>query len=118
MARVAGNTWTGWYFGGAVTGVTPRIASMGDGTQAVVILDPTNAVWRTTFTEGTGNAWQPWTHVGGVLNEVEPAAVNGQLYFAGKAENGELWWRLQSGSQWTWIGNAGAASGLFSTTPR
>ena len=118
MARVSGNTWTGWFYGGAITSVTPRIAAVGNSSEAVVILDPTNVVWRTTFTEGTGNGWQPWTSVGGVLQDAAPAAVNGQLYLAGNASNGDLWWWLQTGNQWTWIGNNGAAAGLLSATPR
>ena len=84
MARVSGNTWTGWYYGGAISSVDPKIAALG-GSVAVVILGPTGVVWRTTFTEGTGNGWQPWTSVGGVLQDIAPAAVNGELYFIGRA---------------------------------
>ena len=118
MARVVGNTWTSWNFGGAITSVTPRIAALGNGSEAVVILDSTNVVWRTTFTEGAGNGWQPWVQVGGILQDVAPAGANGQLYFAGKAPNGDLWWWLQNGSQWTWIANNGAAAGALSVVPR
>ena len=117
MARVAGNSWTGWFYGGAITSVTPRIAALGSGSEAVVILDSTNVVWRTTFSEGTANGWQPWVQVGGVLQDVSAAGVGGQLYFAGKAPNGDLWWWRQSGSQWTWIGNSGVAAGALSAAP-
>ena len=118
MARVAGNTWTGLYFGGAITSVSPRIASLSNGSIAVVILDPTNVVWRTTFTEGTGNGWQPSTQVGGILTDVSPAGINGNLYLIGKAPNGDLWWWQQTGNQWTWIGNNGVAAGALSATPK
>jgi hypothetical protein len=63
----------------------------------VVILDATGAVWRTTFNQGTGNGWQPWIGVGGSLQDISPAGVNGQLYFAGRAPNGDLWWWRQTG---------------------
>jgi hypothetical protein len=118
MARVAGNTWTGWFYGGAITSIPPRIAALGNGSEAVVILDSSNVVWWTTFTEGTGNGWQPWTSVGGILRDVEPTAMNGQLYLAGIAPNGQLWWWQQLGNQWTWIGNTAVSSGSLSATPR
>ena len=44
MVRVSGNTWGTWYFGGAITSVTPRIAALGNGSEAVVILDSTSVV--------------------------------------------------------------------------
>ena len=118
IARVSGNTWTGWFHGGALTNVPPRVVALGDGTIAVIILDPTNVVWRTTFNEGPGNGWQPWTQVGGVLQDVAPSAANRQLYFVGKAPNGDLWWWQQTGNQWTWIGNNGMAPSALSATPR
>ena len=85
MVRVSGNAWGTWYFGGAITSVTPRIAALGNGSEAVVILDSANVVWSTTYTEGTANGWQPWTQVGGILQDVAPAAIGGKLYLAGKA---------------------------------
>jgi len=106
------------FFGGAITSVTPRIASLGNGSEAVIILDTSNVAWRTTFTEGAGNGWQPWSSTGGILQDAAPAAVNGQLYLAGKAPNGDLWWWLQTGNQWTWIGNNGVAAGSLSSAPR
>ena len=56
--------------------------------------------------------------VGGVLQDVAPAAVSGQLYLAGKAPNGDLWWWQQTGNLWTWIGNNGVAAGALSAAPR
>ena len=43
VARVSGNTWTGWFNGGAVTNIDTRIAALG-GSLAIVILDATGAV--------------------------------------------------------------------------
>jgi hypothetical protein len=55
--------------------------------------------------------------VGGILQDVAPAGVTGQLYFAGKAPNGNLWWWQQAGSQWTSIGNNGVAAGFLAAAP-
>jgi hypothetical protein len=118
MVRVSGNAWGTWYFGGAITSVTPRIAALGNGSEAVVILDPTGVVYSSAYTEGTGNGWQPWTEVGGILSDVAPAGVGGELYLAGKAPNGDLWWWQQNGNQWTWIGNNGVAAGALAAAPR
>jgi hypothetical protein len=117
VARLVGNTWTGWFHGGAVTSIEPRIAELG-GSIAVVILDGGGSVWTATFTEGTGNQWPPWVHVGGVLQDVAAAGSGGQLCLAGRAPNGDLWWWLQTGNQWTWIGNNGVAAGALSAAPR
>jgi hypothetical protein len=116
MARVSGNTWTNWFFGGALTSVDPKIAALG-GSVAVTILDPNGGVWRTTFTDGTGNGWQPWTQVGGVLVDVAASAVNGQLYLFGKTQTGALWWWQQSTSTWTGIGNIGVVGGALAAEP-
>ena len=118
MVRVSGNTWGTWYFGGAITSVTPRIAALDNGSEAVVILDTTNVVYSTTYTEGTANGWQPWAQVGGILQDVAPAGVSGELYFAGRAPNGDLWWWQQTGNQWTWIGNNGVVAGALAAAPK
>lgn len=117
IARVSGNTWTGWFNGGAVTSIDPRIAALG-GRLAIVILDGTGAVYQATFNEGSGNGWQGWTNIGGVLSDIAPAAVGGELFFAGRAPNNDLWWWRQTGNQWTWIGNNGVAAGALSSAPR
>jgi hypothetical protein len=117
VARVSGNTWTGWFNGGAVTNIDTRIAALG-GSLAIAILDSTGAVYRTTFTEGTGNGWQPWISVGGVLADIAPAGVNGELFFLGRAPNGDLWWWQQNSNQWSWIGNNGVAAGALASAPR
>jgi hypothetical protein len=57
-----------------------------------VILDATGAVYRTTFTEGTGDGWQTWTSVGGVLADIAPAPVGGELLFAERMPGGDLYW--------------------------
>ena len=90
---------------------------LGNGSEAVVILDSANVVWSTTYAEGTANGWQPWTQVGGILQDVAPAAIGGKLYLAGKALDGGLWWWRQTGSQWTSIGNSGAAAGALAAAP-
>jgi hypothetical protein len=118
MVRVSGNTWGTWYFGGAITSITPRIAALGNGSEAIVILDSTGVVYGTTYTEGTANGWQPWAEIGGILSDVAPAGAGGELYLAGKAPNGDLWWWQQTGDQWTWIGNNGVAAGALAASPK
>jgi hypothetical protein len=76
----------------------PQSAALGNWSEAVVILDPTNVVYSTTYTEGTANGWQAWAEIGGVLSDVAPAGVGGVLYFAGKSPTGDLWWQ-QAGNQ-------------------
>jgi N-acetylneuraminic acid mutarotase len=118
MVRVSGNTWGTWYFGGALTSITPRIAALGNGSEAVVILDSTGVVYSTTYTEGTANGWQPWAEIGGILSDVAPAGVGGEMYFAGKSPTGDLWWWQQTGNQWTWIGDNGVAAGALASAPK
>jgi hypothetical protein len=117
VARVAGNTWTGWFNGGAVANIDTRIAALG-GNLAIVILDVTGAVYRATFTEGTGNGWQGWTNVGGVLADIAPAGVGGELFFAGRTPGGSLIWWRQTGALWTAIGNSGVTAGALASAPR
>ncbi len=117
IARVAGETWTGWFNGGAVANSDPQIVALG-GSMAVVILDGTGAVYRSSFTVGPGNGWQSWIFTGGVLSDLAPAGLNGELYFAGRASDGALWWWRESGNQWTNIGNAGVVGGKLAGTPR
>ncbi len=117
VARVAGNTWTGWFNGGAVTSIDPQIAGLG-GSLGIVILDAGGAVYRNSFNEGSGNGWQSWTSVGGVLNDIAPVALGGELFFAGHSPDGGFWWWRQSGNQWTGIGNAGVGGGKLVGTPR
>ena len=50
MARVTGNTWTGWFFGGAITSVTPRVAGLGNRSEGRG--NTTNVVWRTDNVHG------------------------------------------------------------------
>ncbi|MBZ5601371.1 MAG: hypothetical protein LAO79_03610 [Acidobacteriia bacterium] len=90
MARVSNDVWS-WSYGGAITSVPPRIVNLGTGSEAVVILDSTNVVWRTTFTEGPGKGWQPRTQVGGILQDVAAAGIYGELFLSGKTSNGDLW---------------------------
>jgi hypothetical protein len=53
-----------------------------------------------------------------VFADISPAAVNGELFFAGKAMNGNLYWWKQTGSVFTNIGNNGVAAGSLATAPR
>jgi hypothetical protein len=117
VARVAGNSWTGWFNGGGVSAIDTRIAALG-GHLGIVILDATGAVFRTLFAEGSGNGWQAWTNVGGVFADIAPAGVLGELFFGGRTPAGDLYWWRANGNQWTWIGNNGVAAGALSSAPR
>ncbi len=117
VARVSGNTWTGWYNGGAVTSIDPRIASLG-GSVAVLILDNGGATYRASFTNGVGNNWSSWASIGGVLADIAPAGVGSELYFIGKAPNSVLWWYSLPDNQWTRIGASGVVAGQLATAPR
>jgi hypothetical protein len=117
VARVSGNTWTGWYNGGAVSSVDTRIVALG-GTLGLAILDVNGATWLSSFTEEVGSGWQPWVNVGGVLVDLAPAGVGGDMYFVGRTSSGDLWWYQHNGNQWTWIGNNGVTAGALSAAPR
>jgi hypothetical protein len=116
IARVSGNTWTGWNNGGGVTNIDPRIAALG-GRLGILILDAGGAVYRSEFFEGVGTGWQSWIRVGGVLSDVAVAADFDELFFVGRAPDSALWWWRESGSQWTAVGNGGVV-GALASAPR
>ncbi len=103
VARVSADTWTDWWNGGAVAFTDPKIVALG-GSLAIVILDAGGAVFRSAFTEGAGNGWQAWSNVGGILGDVAPVGVGGELYFLGRDASAHLWWWKQTGDTWTHIG--------------
>ena len=90
VARVAGDTWTGWFNGGAVTSIDPRIVAMDD-RMLIVILDSRGAVWRGDFLKGNLNGWQPWMRIGGQLVDVAASSLNGNLTLFGKSASQNLW---------------------------
>jgi hypothetical protein len=110
VARVSGNTWTGWWNGGAVSSIDPRLVPLG-GSMGVVILDYGGSVFRSTFVQGAGNGWQGWTNVGGVLGDMAAVGISGELYFLGRDSSSHLWWWQQTGNAWTHIGRAGEVAG-------
>jgi hypothetical protein len=117
MARVAGNTWTGWFNGGGVSSVDPKVAVTSGGV-VVVTLDSGGAVWRNAFGQGFGNGWLPaWTSVGGILQDVSVSTANGEIFIAGRAPNQTLWWWRATGNLWTSGGNTGLVSDGLSATP-
>ena len=65
-----------------------------------------------------GNGWASWTNVGRALSDLAPAAVNGKLFFVGRAPNTDLWWWRQTRSQRTSIGNNGVDAGALASAPR
>lgn len=117
-SNITGSTLTGWFNGGAQTGIDPKIATLGNGSEALVILDAGGSVWRNTYNEGAANGWQTWTGVGGGFADISPAGVGGQLFFFARALNNNLWWWNQTGSLFTGIGNNGVAAGALAAAPR
>ena len=66
--------------------------------------------WYRTWRLAAG--WiTPWTEIGGVLNQAAPFAYGGNLFVAGLASNGELWWWNGLTTSWTNFGNNGVAPG-------
>jgi len=82
MARVKGNTWLGWSYGGGIMSADPQVAA-GNGTIYVATLDRWGGVFYRPFTEGTADGWQPWVFTNGLLRSVSPAVVGGELYLLG-----------------------------------
>ncbi len=117
-SNITGSTLTGWFNGGAQTSIDPKIATLGNGSEALVILDAGGSVWRNTYNEGAANGWQTWTGVGGGFSDISPAGVGGQLFFFARALNNNLWWWNQTGSLFTGIGNNGVAAGALAAAPR
>lgn len=118
IARVSGNMATGWFNGGAQTTIDPRIATLGNGSEAVVILDGGGSAWRSVFAEGAGNGWQTWTNVGGSFADVAAAGAAGELFLVGRSLNNNLWWWRQTGSQFTALGDNGVAAGALAAAPK
>ncbi len=117
IARVWGNSWTGWYNGGGISGMDPRIAPLG-GSMGVVTIASTGSVYRNAFTEGTTNGWQSWTGVTGILTDLTPEGVNGEVYLIGPAPTtSAIWWWNQT-IGWTGTGNPGVIKGSPSGAPR
>jgi hypothetical protein len=117
-SNISGSTLTGWFNGGAQTSIDPKIAALGNGSEALVILDAGGSVWRNTYSEGAANGWQAWTSVGGGFSDISPAGVGGELFFSARAVNNDLWWWNQTGSLFTWIGNNGLAAGALAAAPK
>ncbi len=113
IARVSGDIWIGWSNIGGVSSIDPKIAATATGSSvALVTLDSGGAVWSYQAFNSQ------WTLVGGVLEDIAPSSVNGELFFIGKAPDQALWWWQQTGSAWTPAGNTGLVSGALSVSPR
>ncbi len=116
MARMAGNTWGAWMNGGGQAKTDPEVAA-GGGLIYAAVTNLYSTVYVQAFTEGSGNNWQGWQSLNGVLNNGSVAAANGAYYVAGRTGTGTLYW-YQSGIGWTYAGAPGVAASEPAASPK
>ena len=117
MARIQGDTWVGWSFGGAVMSGDPQVAGAG-GTIYTMLRDTWGNVWMRGYTEGPSGGWQPWTFVGGPLQDISAISSTGGVYFVGRDPKNEIWWYRSVGNKWSWVGQKSVAAGPLAGSPR
>ena len=113
MARVAGNNWTGWFFGAGRSSMDPRITSAGSKV-TVLIVDQWGGPYEADFTAGLGNGWSAWSFLGGIFGDVSPVYASGDLFVAAEAAGSKhLYWNRKSAPGWSYVGlGPTIASGL------
>jgi hypothetical protein len=117
MARVLGNSWTGWFFGGGVVNSDPIVSTMPGGVNFTTILDAGGAVCYLPFEEGPTSGWQTWTPLGGVLQTVTASAVTNGLFIAGLSSD-SVWWYRQIDATWINVGLTGVSASPLDASPR
>ncbi len=109
--------WVGWQPGGGVVTTNPELASVGNRVY-VAALTSVGGIWYNSFLNGTGNQWQGWVPVSGVLQSIT-ATGGGSLLLAGTDPYGNsLWWFDSTGSGWKLVGYPGLAAGPVVGSPR
>lgn len=118
MARLQGDVWGTWIYGGGYFKTDPELAATG-GFIYVVATNNYDTVYVQAFREGAGNGWQGWQALSGVsLNKASIAAVGGRYFVAGKyGAAGPIYW-YKSGVGWTYVGSAGLAASELSASPK
>jgi hypothetical protein len=116
MARLQADTWGPWYSGGGLAKTDPDLAATG-GIVYVTVTNGYDQVYLQPFREGTGNGWQGWQFLNGVLTKAAIAATGGRYYVAGKTGSATLYW-YQSGTGWTYLGYTGVPSSELSASPK
>jgi hypothetical protein len=117
VARVSGDTWTGWNYGGGIMSADPKAAASGSGAIGIVVRDPWGVIWYRSFQEGTGANWTNWQSTGGLLEDFAPAMVVGELNIAGRDAGNGLWW-YRTSTGWSSAGSLSYTPGALSAGPR
>lgn len=116
MNRVQGNQWGTWEPAAGVMQTDPQAASAGNVIYASAV-DASGGVWYNKFPIGTGNNWQGWTNVGGIMQAVSAATSGSRLYLVGREASGTLWWQDTTGGGWMYVGYPGLPVGQIAAAP-
>ncbi len=118
MARLQGDVWGTWIYGGGTAKTDPDLAATG-GMIYTAVTNIWDTVYVQAFREGTGNGWQGfWQSLNGMLAKASIAATGGRYFIAGKyGAAGPLYW-YQSGVGWTYVGYTGLAASELSASPK
>ena len=118
MARLQGDVWGPWIYGGGTAKTDPDLAATG-GMIYTAVTNIWDTVYVQAFREGTGNGWQgSWQSLNGTLAKASIAATGGRYFIAGKyGAAGPLYW-YQSGVGWTYVGYTGLAASELSASPQ
>ncbi len=116
MARLAGQVWGSWISGGGQAKTDPEVAATG-GVVYAAVTNIYDQVYVQAFREGTGNGWQGWQFLNGILAKASIAASGGHYYIVGRNPSGNLYW-LQSGGTWALLGYPGLASSELVASPK
>lgn len=117
MARLQGDVWGPWIYGGGTAKTDPDLAATG-GTVYTAVTNIWDTVYVQAFLEGTGNGWQgSWQSLNGTLSKASIAATGGRYFIAGRQPGGNLYW-YESGVGWTYLGYTGLAASELSASPK
>ena len=118
MARLQGDVWGPWIYGGGTAKTDPDLAATG-GVVYTAVTNIWDNVYVQAFQEGAGNGWQgSWQSLNGALTKASIAASGGRYYIAGRQSGGTTLYWYQSGVGWTYVGYAGLASSELSASPK
>ena len=99
MARLQGDVWGPWIYGGGTAKTDPDLAATG-GMVYTAVTNIWDTVYVQAFLEGTGNGWQgSWQSLNGTLSKASIAATGGRYFIAGRQPGGKsvlvpIWRRL------------------------
>jgi len=118
MARLQGDVWGPWIYGGGTAKTDPDLAATG-GMVYTAVTNVWDTVYVQAFQEGIGNGWQgSWQSLNGALTKAAIAASGGRHFIAGRIAGGTALYWYQSGVGWTYVGHAGLAASELSASPK